>query len=637
MLQNNQKKLNVGIVTWFFPKLSETFILNQIVFLRKYGYNISIFAVKNACLNLSKEDIELENKIHETIKKWDLLSLVTYNTIPKLKKIINHLAETNKLDVLYFQFPDIAGEILSSKLFNIPTITVFHDIPKFSNSKNLNNLKKRFIPVFDNATIILAISKFTAEQIIKLGCPENKIIIHYMGVDPNIFREAPFHLINKKVKLLMIGRFVEKKGFEYGIQAVKRLIDNYPKIKFQLDIVGDGLLRDKLNNLTSRLGLNKNIILHGKLSQGEINRFLQKTHIIICPSITTKKGKREGLPVVLLEAIACGVPIVTSNHASIPGLVKSYPAIHMVSEKSVRGLSEAIKTIILDYKKYKYLMISYRQKLISEYGIYNLGKKLINILNLSIKIKDQSNSFQLFVKNLPTLLKQKIFSIVLVGSLARNENISSFSDIDLIIVFRHNQKISIKNINILRQSLKLLSSKLKMNISPQIFNEFDYSQMISPVLIRSFMEEGKVIWGANLIKKFRQIYKCFSQFNINLAILKRMLFQREIVRQLLVTQKPSTEQAYFIAKTTLFFLKDFIWLDKSIFLVSQDKISKFWIENYRNHLPLYLIKFLNRPKNLKNLDSFIEKGSNFIEIICDDAYKLLLKKYSYKKIQINAF
>ena len=85
---NKEKLKNVAFMVWLFPKLSETFILNQIVQLKKLRYSISIFAVKDPRKVLTKEDFELEKEVHEDIKKYRLLNLTKYGSPGKISSLL---------------------------------------------------------------------------------------------------------------------------------------------------------------------------------------------------------------------------------------------------------------------------------------------------------------------------------------------------------------------------------------------------------------------------------------------------------------------------------------------------------------------------------------------------------------------
>jgi colanic acid/amylovoran biosynthesis glycosyltransferase len=639
MYKNKLSKIkHVVIFTWFFPKLSETFILNQIIFLRQMGYKVSIFAIRNPSINLAKEDIEYENIMHESINDWKLCSFTTYNSLEKFKKTIHQLIKAKKIDLIYFQFPDLASEILRDNSLDIAVITMVHDLLEFSNTKNFNNLCNKLKPAFENSTVVLAISQFTAQEIIKLGCPKSKIIVHPMGIDTKFLSQAPFKPIKHKVKLLMIGRFVEKKGLEYGIQAMHKIINLDPKISFQLDIIGDGVLGPKLKNLVSKLNLNKYVIFHGKLSQKKTRQILKNSHVLICPSVTTKEGEREGLPVVILEAITVGIPVIATEHAAIPELARKYPAIDIIPEKSIQGIIVALKNILKEYRSRRYLISGYHLAIVDEYGISNLGKKLINIFDRATKLKHQEYVFKLFKKELQELKLQKILSVFLVGSLAKYENISSYSDIDLVIVFSGKYAIPANDLRQLYHIIDSLKINLGLDISPQIFNEFDIFQMVSPVLLRSYIEDGKLIFGHDLSFRFRNFCDTLSEFEFDLAVFKRMLFLREIVRQLLVTQKISLNQTYNIAKSSLFLAKHFIWLDKAVFITLRNEINKFWNENYKSKFFNKILEFINKPHDThNNLEIFTQEIIFFIETICDKAYKLLLKKYPNEKINVKSF
>jgi colanic acid/amylovoran biosynthesis glycosyltransferase len=637
-----QKLKSIAFVVWLFPKLSETFILNQIVQLKKLGYQILIFAVKNPQKELAKEDYEFEHVAHEDVKKYHLMNLTRYGSPKKLSSLLKQGIKKKKIDIVYFQFPDLTSEILKYGELECPTISVFHDIPKPQDKKELIRLRKKYEIVFKNTTFILAISEFTKNELIKLGCRKHKILVHHMGINTKVFKPSKSKIPLDLFNFIMIGRFVEKKGFVYGIRAFYKVLKNYPNPHLRLLIIGDGILHDALHKEVKYLRLEKHVNFLGKVPQKKVIKILQSGDCLICPSITTHEGKREGLPIVVMEAAACSLPIIATNHAAIPEILKNDRGI-LVKERSVRYLSNAMVRVLRNYRRLrKKLGKKARQLTIQEYDVEKLVKRLLDIFGLAKNIQKQELVLKKFSQNIQKYLPNEIFSILLTGSIARYEVITKESDIDLVVVCKNQNFIEPKALLKLNKAINLLKKNSGLQITPQIFTKFDLLQLLSPVLMKNYVEDGEIIYGENLINFFQKKLFHLSDFKYSIAILKRCLFERYFFRQYIVNSPQKQNYAFYnkLAKLVLFLARDFLYLSKNIMITKRKEIAEVFYAQYKNIIPLEAYKIINGEKS--SLDSstrklFITQAIDFVEHTCDKIIKFIKKKYPNKKIYVSSF
>lgn len=168
-----------------------------------------------------------------------------------------------------------------------------------------------------------------------------------MGVDVDKFgiqykKENFFNQGNKKV-VLFVGRLAEKKGVSYLIKAMDLISDA------MLYIVGDGPLRAELEEL-ARKSKNKDIIFAGSKTHNELKEIYASADVFVIPSITARDGDQEGLGLVMLEAMASGLPIVASRSGGIVQVIKDNENGLLCEEKSSNQLAEKINDILLDTK-----------------------------------------------------------------------------------------------------------------------------------------------------------------------------------------------------------------------------------------------------------------------------------------------
>ena len=162
--------------------------------------------------------------------------------------------------------------------------------------------------------LFLAVSDAVRRQAIAIGYPAERTHTHYLGVDLDRFRpdghEAEPGLI------LHVGRLVEKKGTRLLLLALARAQTTCPEAR--LLVVGDGPERPALERLGAELGLGDAVRFAGTLSQDEVADWMRRAWLLAVPSVTARDGDAEGLPTVILEAAALGLPAIGSDHAGIP-------------------------------------------------------------------------------------------------------------------------------------------------------------------------------------------------------------------------------------------------------------------------------------------------------------------------------
>lgn len=400
--------MKIAFIIGAFPTLSETFILNQITGLIDMGQDVEIFAQTNP----------RNKKVHSDIEKYHLVKRVHYFNMPstKMKRILKAIyliiknfhkvplkilkslnvfiygkvALSLKLlyllipfldknfDILYCHFGTngILGTYLKEMGVDGKLVTTFHgyDMSGFIKS-NSNNVYKN---LFKNGDLFLPISDYWKRKLIKLGCNEKKIIVHHMGINLEKFK---FFKRRKKIgeftKILTIGRLVEKKGHEYAIKAIREIIRKYKNVEYI--IAGEGPLENKLKNLVLELGIKNYIKFVGVAKQDEVLELYKQAHIFILPSVTASNGDQEGIPVVLMEAQASGLPVVSTFHTGIPEVVVDGKSGFLVPERDVNALAERLEYLI-EHSEIWPDMGQYGRKFVEKHYVINkLNKRLVGI------------------------------------------------------------------------------------------------------------------------------------------------------------------------------------------------------------------------------------------------------------------
>jgi colanic acid/amylovoran biosynthesis glycosyltransferase len=194
----------------------------------------------------------------------------------------------------------------------------------------------------DRATLFLCVSDFIRKQAIEAGFPPEKLLVHYIGIDRTLFVPPPEPAATDSV--LFVGRLVEMKGCEYLLRAMQVVQAARPST--ELTIIGDGPLRSDLERFATELALRCRFM--GVQSSTTVRETLQQSRLLCLPSVKTWDGHVEGLPTVLLEAQAMGVPVVSTFHSGIPEGVADGVTGTLVPERDSEKLAGAILRLLED-------------------------------------------------------------------------------------------------------------------------------------------------------------------------------------------------------------------------------------------------------------------------------------------------
>lgn len=358
--------MKIAFLTNYFPKLSETFIMNQVTGLLDRGHSVRIFA-------LEAPDDEVS---HEIVDEYDLLDRTTYFEAPvsylsgivtvarltatnpcNIQEIISSLKQGTEggvrlstlyqfersdnwnFDVYHAHFGEVGKrwDFLPNQV-DAPYIVSFygHDA-----SKDLSENPERYRRTFDLSDRITVLSEDMREDVVEAGCPEEKTVMQPLPIDVNHFTYSPtIFPEDGPVQLLTVARFTQKKGLDDALEAVDSIDDDY-HIKWT--IAGDGPLREAFQEEIRGRGLEDRVEVLGWVTQERVHELLENAHLFLLPSKTSESGDKEGTPTVLLEAQASGVPVLSTYHAGIPEIVRDGDTGILVPENDAEQLTTALR------------------------------------------------------------------------------------------------------------------------------------------------------------------------------------------------------------------------------------------------------------------------------------------------------
>ncbi len=228
----------------------------------------------------------------------------------------------------------------------VPTVVSFHgaDVRVNVNSPAARRL---FLDLFAACTLVLARSESLASSLLELGCPPAKLRIQRAGIPLDTFRYMPRRKpADGAWRLLQACRLIAKKGLEMTIRAFAAFSKRHPNAS--LTIAGDGPLRGALEELATRLRLEKKIYFVGFVSQSALLELYRESHFFLHPSEQTPDGDREGIPNSLLEAMATGLPCITTRHGGIPEAVTHSKSGITVRESDPQGIEDWLECLAHD-------------------------------------------------------------------------------------------------------------------------------------------------------------------------------------------------------------------------------------------------------------------------------------------------
>ena len=397
--------MRIAFIVGGFPALSETFILNQVTGLIDMGHDVEIFAHRNP----------KEAKVHPDIDNYRLLERTSYFDMPdgRVERVLKALcliarelprhpgAVLSSLNVLRYGKDALSLYLLYAlvpllgKSFDIlhchfgplgvlgirlrrmgvggKVVTTFHGFDMTSYLQSHGD--GVYDELFAKGDMFLPISNRWKEKLVGLGCDERKVMVHRMGVDTDKFAyRAPRDKRGGKIRLLTIARLAEKKGVRYGIEAVARLVDKYPSVEYT--VIGDGPLRGELEALASGLGVSNMVRFAGPMSQEEVKARMLESDVMVAPSVTSAEGDQEGIPVAIMEAMAVGLPVISTLHSGIPELVEDGVSGFLVPERDSGALLERLVSLVKDSELRESMGVAGRRRIEEHFDVNKLNRRL---------------------------------------------------------------------------------------------------------------------------------------------------------------------------------------------------------------------------------------------------------------------
>ncbi len=263
----------------------------------------------------------------------------------KNTKTLEDFLKKNDVKILHFHFGSDAGIFLPNlKHIRIPKIVSFYGYDASGFANYYGGYGKYFLKnrVFKTADMFLAMTKNMKNDLIGMGCNSDKIIVHYYGSDTLEFFNEHDYSPKEFVNLLILCSLVPQKGHRFLLQAFQKAVTENPKML--LKIVGDGPTKDTIKKFVDKNQLSNYVEFFPKISyaSAEHKKFFAEADVFIHPSVTDTNGDKEGIPGAIVEAMAAGLPVISTYHAGIPNIIEHRKTGLLVDEWNVDQLKNAI-------------------------------------------------------------------------------------------------------------------------------------------------------------------------------------------------------------------------------------------------------------------------------------------------------
>ncbi|MEM9327378.1 MAG: glycosyltransferase [Bacteroidota bacterium] len=335
-----------------FLKYSETFIYRQLSGLR------DDFELHFLChQRLNPEKFPFSNT---HVIPYGMLQSVTrlfnpFKFAPDTAGKVRHLLQDLSPDLIHVHFGTHAMKIIPvAKALDIPVLITFwgSDASKRLRSSQYVRTLKTLLP----ETSVICCSAALKLNLQEVGVDVSQAVVHYVGASTSKFAYVDRQPIGQKlgqgkpIVFLQVGRFVEKKGHLSTIKAIAQMLQTTMRGRehlIQIQFIGGGPMEGQAKELTHSLGIQNNFQFLGVKTSDEVQRHMSEADVLLQHSVTSSKGDMEGLPIVIMEAMATGLPVVSTFHSGIPELIHHGESGFLVEEHDVAAYSRVLADVLV--------------------------------------------------------------------------------------------------------------------------------------------------------------------------------------------------------------------------------------------------------------------------------------------------
>ncbi|MDB4413233.1 glycosyltransferase family 4 protein [Pirellulaceae bacterium] len=412
-------KIKIAYVMSWFPKLSETFVLREMNEIETLGYQVEVFPLRKGSTNkIHAQAKKVVSRAHYTglmsvaILLSNLLTIVQsplryleilwtliranlgsaryfFGSLIFFPKAI-HLArqmQSMKIDCIHAHFASHPAAVayVINRISGIPYSFTAH-------GSDLHRDQHMLLEKTTNAACVVAISDYNRNLILDTCGTEfgEKIKVVHCGIDTNTFtpsKTRPVKPEKDRLQIICIGTLHEVKGQTYLLDACKLLKEL--GVDFHCKFVGGGPDAKLLAAKTKKLILESQVTFCGPCDESEVRDYLLNADVLVCPSVPTSDGRREGIPVVIMEAMGSGVPCIASDISGIPEIVEHAVNGILTPPKNAKAIANGLQTLGNDERlRLRYSNAAVR-KVKQEFDLTKNVKLLANVFKSYLSVEKE--------------------------------------------------------------------------------------------------------------------------------------------------------------------------------------------------------------------------------------------------------
>jgi glycosyltransferase involved in cell wall biosynthesis len=400
-------QLKVAYIMSRFPKLSETFVLYEMLALQQQGVPVEVFPLMSERGSVMHHEASqfverahyqpvlsgpilkaqwryLRRSPRAALGVWDEVFRGTLGStnymvgglgiLPKAARFADEMVKmgVNHIHAHFANHPTVAA-LAIHRLTGIPFSFTVHAHDLYVDQHMLEQKVRA-------AAFVVAISQYNKEFIVR-HCGEDvrdKIHVVHCGVDTRLFQPRQKEPGSGPFTIVCVGALEEKKGQAYLIEACRLLRER--GLDFVCHLIGQGQARAELERQVQQSGLTGLVRLAGGQPRDEVARMLGLADVVALPSIVTKSGKMEGIPVALMEPLACEVPVVSTRISGIPELVEDGVTGLLVPPQDAVALADALERLARDPELGRRMGRAGRQKVLREFDLLENTARLSQLM-----------------------------------------------------------------------------------------------------------------------------------------------------------------------------------------------------------------------------------------------------------------
>ncbi len=388
-----------------FPKITETFVLYEILALEKAGVRVEVFPLLREHEPVAHAEAQaLVARAHyRPFLSWAMvgahLHYLARAPLSYLGTIVRSLTATIRSPNFFF---GALGILPKTALFarEMERAGVTHVHAHFANHPALAALiVHRFTGIpysftahgsdlhvdqtalawkLAEAKFAVTVSAYNRAFVAECVGPEltERLHVVHCGIDPTIHARAA-DPGGERLEILCVAALREVKGHAYLIEACRLLKER--GTDFRCHLVGDGPLAGKIRELIRAAGLDEQVVMHGPLPRHELIARMADVHVLVLPSVQDSSGRREGIPVTLMEAMSCALPVVASDISGIPELVESERSGILTPPGDAAAIAAALERLHSSPELRERLGRAGRERVTAEFNLEKSAERLARL------------------------------------------------------------------------------------------------------------------------------------------------------------------------------------------------------------------------------------------------------------------